>query len=204
VRIAWGLKRAVDVVGSAAGLVALSPLLTGIGLLIVLDSGWPPLFWQTRVGRGARRFCLCKFRTMVVGAEQKGAGLFFERDDPRFTRLGPFLRRTSLDELPQLWNVLIGDASLVGPRPMVPYMADQLDAQQARRHRVRPGITGWAQVSGRNELLWSRRIELDNWYIDHWTLWLDFRILWRTLAVVLTGAGARADQSARDVDDLGS
>lgn len=200
--IAWALKRVIDVAGSAVGLVALFPLLGGIGLLIVLDSGWPPLFRQTRVGRGGRRFRLCKFRTMVVGAEHKGAGLFFEPGDPRFTRLGTFLRRTSLDELPQLWNVLIGDESLVGPRAMVPYMADRLDPEQARRHRVRPGITGWAQVNGRNDLPWSRRIELDNWYIDHWTLALDLRILWRTVGVVLTGAGTRADQTAGDVDDL--
>ena len=200
--MAWRLKRVIDVAGSATGLIVLAPLLAALAVVVVIDSGWPPLFRQTRIGKDGRRFPLYKFRTMIVGAEQQGAGLFFEPGDPRFTRVGVLLRRTSLDELPQLWNVLIGDESLVGPRAMVPYTADRLTARQARRHRVRPGITGWAQINGRNELPWSRRIELDNWYIDHWTLGLDFRILWRTLGVVLTGAGTRVDQTARDVDDL--
>ena len=140
---------------------------------------------------------------MVVDAEKTGAGLFFEKNDTRFTRVAKILRRYSLDELPQLWNVMIGHESLVGPRAMVPLIADKLDPAQHLRHRVRPGITGWAQIHGRNTSPWSKRVELDNWYIDNWSLWLDLRILVRTIPVVLTSSGVRMDQSAIDVDDLG-
>ena len=121
----------------------------------------------------------------------------------RFTRFGRLLRLSSLDELPQLWNVLIGDESLVGPRAMVPLIADKLNAQQNLRHRVWPGITGWAQINGRNTLTWSKRVELDNWYIDNWSLWLDLRVLLRTIPVVVSSGGVRLDQSTVDVDDLG-
>ena len=201
--LGWYLKRPLDIAASFVGLLALSPLLAFIGLLVVLESGWPPLFSQIRVGQGGQRIRLYKFRTMVVGAEKTGAGLFFEKNDARFTRLGKLLRLSSLDELPQLWNVLIGDESLVGPRAMVPLIADKLNAQQNLRHRVRPGITGWAQINGRNTLTWSKRVELDNWYVDNLSLWLDLRILARTIPVVLTSSGVRMGQSAIDVDDLG-
>jgi len=201
--VARSVKRLLDIAAALAGLVLLFPFLLLIGVSIVVESGWPPLFIQIRVGQGGRRFKLYKFRTMVVGAEKMGAGLFFEKNDPRFTRVGTFLRRYSLDELPQLWNVLIGDESLVGPRAMVPLIADKLNPWQNLRHRVRPGITGWAQINGRNAIPWSKRVELDNWYIDNWSLWLDFRILLRTLPRVLTSAGVHLDQSAVDVDDLG-
>jgi lipopolysaccharide/colanic/teichoic acid biosynthesis glycosyltransferase len=192
-----------DIVIAAAGLVLLAPLLLLLGLLIVVESGWPPLFVQTRVGRDGRLFRLCKFRTMVVGAQQLGAGLYFEKDDPRITSLGTFLRRYSLDELPQLWNVLVGDESLVGPRAMVPEIAGKLDACQNMRHSVSPGITGWAQINGRNTLTWSQRVALDLYYIENWSPLLDLRILALTIPSALTSAGVRVDQGAADVDDLG-
>jgi lipopolysaccharide/colanic/teichoic acid biosynthesis glycosyltransferase len=203
---AWAghsLKRPLDLVVALASLLLLSPLLLLIAVSIVVVSGWPPLFTQVRVGHGGRRFRLYKFRTMVVGAETMGSGLFFETNDPRFTRIGKFLRRSSLDELPQLWNILAGDESLVGPRPMVPLLADKLSPEQNRRHRVRPGVTGWAQINGRNTITWSRRVELDNWYVEHWSLWLDLRILLRTIPAVLTSEGVLLQGTATDVDDLG-
>jgi lipopolysaccharide/colanic/teichoic acid biosynthesis glycosyltransferase len=198
----WTVKRLLDAAASALGLVMLLPFLLATAALIVIESGWPPLFTQVRIGQGCRRFKLYKFRTMIVGAEKIGAGLYFEGNDPRFTRMGKFLRHYSLDEFPQLWNVLIGDESLVGPRAMIPPIADKLNPQQDQRHRVRPGITGWAQINGRNSLTWSQRIELDNWYISNWSLGLDLRILLGTIPVVLKAAGVRLDQSANDVDDL--
>jgi lipopolysaccharide/colanic/teichoic acid biosynthesis glycosyltransferase len=201
--LAWQGKRVADLLIAAAGLVLLAPFLLLLSLLIVVESGWPPLFIQTRVGRDGRLFRLCKFRTMVVGAQELGAGLYFEKDDPRITSLGKFLRRTSLDELPQLWNVLVGDESLVGPRAMVPEIAEKLDARQRMRHCVSPGITGWAQINGRNTLTWSQRVALDLYYIGNWSLLLDFRILVLTIPSALTSAGVRVDQGAADVDDLG-
>jgi lipopolysaccharide/colanic/teichoic acid biosynthesis glycosyltransferase len=201
--LAWQGKRVADLLIAAAGLVLLAPFLLLLSLLIVVESGWPPLFIQTRVGRDGRLFRLCKFRTMVVGAQELGAGLYFEKDDPRITSLGKFLRRTSLDELPQLWNVLVGDESLVGPRAMVPEIAEKLDARQRMRHCVSPGITGWAQINGRNTLTWSQRVALDLYYIENWSLPLDFRILVLTIPSALTSAGVRVDQGAADVDDLG-
>ena len=201
---AWrSLKRLLDVVVALAGLLLLSPLLLVIAVSIVVASGWPPLFTQVRVGHGGRHFRLYKFRTMVVGAEKIGSGLFFETNDPRFTGVGKFLRRSSLDELPQLWNVLVGDESLVGPRAMVPLLAEKLTPEQQRRHRVRPGVTGWAQINGRNTITWSRRVELDNWYVEHWSLWLDLRIILRTIPAVLTSEGVLLQGTAADVDDLG-
>lgn len=201
--LTWHVKRMMDVVVTAAGILLLAPLFLLLALLIVLESGWPPIFTQTRVGRGGHLFRLYKFRTMVVGAQDIGAGLYFERDDPRITRLGTLLRRYSLDEVPQLWNVLVGDESLVGPRAMVPEIAEKLDPHQNLRHRVRPGITGWAQINGRNTLAWSQRVVLDNRYIENWSLLLDLRILVLTIPAVLTSAGVRVDQGAEDVDDLG-
>jgi lipopolysaccharide/colanic/teichoic acid biosynthesis glycosyltransferase len=195
-------KRGLDVVLSALALVILSPVLLVIGALIVLDSGWPPLFVQDRVGRNGRLFLLFKFRTMVVNAEKIGAGLWIEPKDRRFTRLGPFLRKTSLDELVQLWNVLRGEMSLVGPRPMHPSTIPKLTPEQNLRHRVRPGITGWAVLHGRNSIPYTRRIELDNWYIDHWSIGLDLRILIMTVPVVLRRQGLKMDQMAREIDDL--
>jgi len=202
--IAWAIKRALDIVLSATALIVLFPLCLIIGVLVVIDSGWPALFVQTRVGQKGHQFKLYKFRTMVVNAEEIGAGLFFEQGDPRFTRVGQFLRYTTLDEIPQFWNVLRGDISLVGPRPMVPTLVAKLSPEQNRRHRVRPGMTGWAWLNGRNILTWSERIELDNWYIDNWSLWLDLHILLMTIPRVLKAEGVRLDQPSDEVDDLQS
>lgn len=202
---AWGFspaKRALDIVLSAMALVILSPVLFIIAVAIVLDTGWPPLFVQERVGRNCRRFRLFKFRTMVVNAEKIGAGLWIEPNDPRFTRVGLLLRKTSLDELPQLWNVLRGDMSLVGPRPMHPTTVPKLTPDQNLRHRVQPGITGWAVLHGRNSIPYTRRIELDNWYVDHWSMGLDLRILFLTIPAVLRSEGLKMDQMAKEIDDL--
>jgi len=201
--IAWQLKRLLDVVIAVTGFVLLSPLFLMLALLIVLDSGWPPIFVQTRIGRCGRRFRLYKFRTMVVGAQTMGAGLGFVKDDPRITRVGSFLRRYSMDELPQLWNVLVGEGSLVGPRATVPEIVAKLDPRQQMRHCVRPGITGWAQINGRNNLTWSQRVELDLYYIENWSLLLDLRILAATIPAALSSTGVRTDQGVDDVDDLG-
>jgi lipopolysaccharide/colanic/teichoic acid biosynthesis glycosyltransferase len=198
------MKRAVDIVVALTGLVLLAPILLAIALLVLADSGWPALYSQIRIGWGGRPFRLYKFRTMVVGAERLEATVFLKgHASPLYTGAGRLLRRYSLDELPQLWNVLVGDQSLVGPRAMLPVTAGKLSLRQQRRHRVRPGITGWAQINGREAIPWSKRVELDNWYIDHWSLWLDLRILLRTLPLVAKATGVRFDAEPGEVDDLG-
>jgi lipopolysaccharide/colanic/teichoic acid biosynthesis glycosyltransferase len=166
-------------------LVLLSPLLAAISLWILFDDGWPVLLAQERVGKGGRRFHMLKFRTMVPNALEL-AGLLTDDpygvvpDDPRITKPGRFLRRTSLDELPQLWNVLVGEMSLVGPRPDLVEQVANYSARDRGRLAVEPGITGWSQVNGREEISWPERIEQDLWYIEHWSLGLDLRILLRT------------------------
>jgi lipopolysaccharide/colanic/teichoic acid biosynthesis glycosyltransferase len=196
------LKRAVDVIVSAAALVFLSPLLLGIAILVVLDSGWPPLFIQERIGLAGKKFWIWKVRTMVVNAEKIGAGLWIEAQDPRFTRIGPFLRKTNLDELPQLANVLRGHMSLVGPRPLHPSTMSRLSPQQHLRHRMRPGLTGWAVLHGRNGIPYSTRFALDNWYIAHWSLGLDLKILLATIPVLLYDKGMKMEQAEAETDDL--
>jgi lipopolysaccharide/colanic/teichoic acid biosynthesis glycosyltransferase len=182
-------KRALDIAGATAGLVVAAPVLGIAALLIKAEDRGPVLFRQTRVGRGGRDFEVLKLRTMVVDAERQGAGYAVGDRDPRITRVGDGLRRTSLDELPQLWNVLRGDMSLVGPRPTLRYQVEQYTDRQRRRLAVRPGLTGWAQVHGRTALPWSERIELDVWYVDNRSLALDLRILARTVGVLLRGEG---------------
>jgi len=182
-------KRGLDVLGSALGLVLLAPLFAITAVAIKLDSPGPILFIQERVGKDGRPFLAYKFRTMVQGAIDEGAGLFVERDDPRITCVGRLLRRFSLDELPQLVNILKGEMSLVGPRPTLAYQVEQYDDFQRRRLEVKPGITGWAQIHGRNLLSWPERIEYDVWYIDHWSLWLDIKILLLSPVVVIRGQG---------------
>lgn len=182
-------KRLFDfLLGGLLTLLAL-PLMAAIALAIRLTDGPPVLFRQVRAGKDGKPFRIFKFRTMVVDAESKGLGLAVAQNDNRITRVGHFLRNTSLDELPQLFNVLRGEMSLVGPRPTVPSQVEQYTPFQRRRLLVRPGITGWAQVNGRNALSWERRIELDVWYVEHWSLMLDLKILWRTARVVLRREG---------------
>jgi lipopolysaccharide/colanic/teichoic acid biosynthesis glycosyltransferase len=182
-------KRALDVVLAAIGLVAAAPVLLVAAAAIRLETPGHPIYRQRRVGMGGREFDLYKLRTMVHGAEHVGAGLAVAEGDSRITRVGMLLRRASLDELPNLVNVLRGEMSIVGPRPTIPVQVAQYDERQRGRLAVRPGITGWAQVNGRASLPWSERIELDLWYVEHRSLWLDLRIIARTLRLVIGGDG---------------
>ena len=179
------LKRVADRVAAAVLLVLLSPLLVAIAVWILLDGGRPVLLAQERVGKDGRRFTMLKFRTMVPNALELAHGLTDDPygvvpDDPRITKPGRVLRRTSLDELPQLWNVLVGQMSLVGPRPDLVEQAANYTDRDRGRLAVEPGITGWSQVNGREEITWPERIEQDLWYIEHWSLGLDAKILLRT------------------------
>ena len=180
------IKRSADLTLSSVGLVVLAPFLAALALVIRLSMGRPVLFRQVRAGRGGDLFILLKFRTMRDAWSLDGAPL---PDADRLTRLGRFLRRTSLDELPQLWNVLRGDLSLVGPRPLLPEYLPLYTLEQARRHEARPGMTGWAQVHGRNSLSWEERLARDVWYVDHRTIELDLKILALTVVKVATGEG---------------
>jgi lipopolysaccharide/colanic/teichoic acid biosynthesis glycosyltransferase len=188
-RIPAVIRRAVDVVVSALALAASAPALALAALAIRLESPGPVIYRQRRSGLHGSEFDVLKLRTMVDGAEHKGAGLAIDANDARITRVGAFLRRTSLDELPNLVNVLRGDMSLIGPRPTLPVQVAQYTERQRGRLAVKPGITGWAQVNGRAALPWAQRIELDLYYIEHRSLALDARILWRTVAMVLGGSG---------------
>ncbi len=179
------LKRCFDVVISFVGLGLLAVPFAVIALAIRLNSKGPVFFRQERVGKAGRPFKVWKFRTMVEGAVRQGLGVTVARDDPRFTRVGHFLRNWGIDELPQFLNVLKGEMSLVGPRPTLQYQVAHYDDFQSRRLEIRPGITSLAVVSGRNDLPWVERIKLDIRYIDHWSLWLDFWILLKTFWVVL-------------------
>jgi lipopolysaccharide/colanic/teichoic acid biosynthesis glycosyltransferase len=181
------IRRAVDIVVSAAALAASAPLLALAMLAIRLETPGPAIYRQRRIGLDGDAFDVLKLRTMVAGAEHVGAGLAVNENDPRITRVGALLRRTSLDELPNLVNVLRGEMSLIGPRPTLPVQVAQYSERQRRRLELRPGITGWAQVNGRASLPWSQRIELDLYYIEHRSLALDAKILWRTLAMLLAG-----------------
>jgi lipopolysaccharide/colanic/teichoic acid biosynthesis glycosyltransferase len=183
------VKRAMDLAIACLAAVVVLPLMAVIAIVIRLDSRGPALLRQTRVGRHGEDFELLKFRTMVVGAHTMGSGWLIAERDPRITRVGHFLRRWSLDELPQLFNVLRGDMSIIGPRPTLRYQVDQYTDFQRRRLEVRPGITGWAQVQGRNDLSWPARIELDVHYVEHRSLRLDLEILRRTVRVLATPSG---------------
>ncbi|HEY3543679.1 MAG TPA: sugar transferase [Gaiellaceae bacterium] len=174
------MNRAADVAIAGTTLVAASPLLAVAALAVKLEDGGPVLYRQSRVGKDGRDFELLKLRTMIVGAEHRGAGFAVDEGDSRITRAGRVLRRLSLDELPQLWNVLRGDMSVIGPRPTLRYQVERYTPRQRRRLEVKPGITGWAQIHGRATLPWAERIELDVWYVEHRSALLDLRILLRT------------------------
>ena len=174
------MNRAADIAVAGGALLVASPLLALAALAVKLEDGGPVLYRQTRVGRDGVDFELLKLRTMVVGAETLGAGLAVNRGDSRITRVGRLLRKLSLDELPQLWNVVRGEMSVIGPRPTLRYQVEQYDDRQRHRLDVKPGITGWAQVNGRATLPWADRIELDVWYVEHRSPLLDLRILART------------------------
>lgn len=183
------LKRVTDIVVSAVGLIALSPLFLLIAAAIKLTSPGPVFFRQERVGKDGRIFRIFKFRTMIQNAVNHPLGYHTNGSDPRVTRVGRFLRQYSLDELPQFINILLGDMSLVGPRPTLAYQVEKYSDFQRRRLLVRPGVTGFAQVNGRNHLTWPERIERDVWYVDHWSYGLDVSILWQTLGVWLRREG---------------
>ncbi|MEN3342811.1 MAG: hypothetical protein V7644_2215 [Actinomycetota bacterium] len=181
------MNRAADVTVAGAALLLSSPVLGLAALAVKLADGGPVLYRQTRVGKDGADFELLKLRTMVVGAETQGAGFAVDRGDPRITPVGRVLRRLSLDELPQLWNVVRGDMSVIGPRPTLRYQVERYTPRQRRRLEVKPGITGWAQVHGRATLPWAERIELDVWYAEHRSFRLDLKILARTPLALFGG-----------------
>ena len=206
--IALAAKRLFDFFVAGSALFVLSPLIALISLAIKLDDGGPILFVQERVGRNRRNFRCYKFRTMVLGAESIGNKLTVTADDTRITRVGRLLRLWTLDEIPQLINVLRGEMSIVGPRPWVPDQAAYCSQADSRRFNFKPGMAGWAWIHGRNRLPWDERVRLDLWYVDHWTLGLDFRILKRAFLLLFlregvyftkadtSGPKAQADQSS--------
>lgn len=183
------LKRVADILIAAAGSTLALPLLIVAALVIVLDSRGAPIFADQRLGKEGKVFTLYKLRTMVKGARQMGAGLAIERNDARVTRIGRILRATSIDELPQLYNVLRGNMSMVGPRPLPVEYLERWTPEQRQRLQVLPGITGWAQVNGRNAPSWDERLAMDLWYVDNWSLQLDAVIFLKTITCVASGFG---------------
>jgi lipopolysaccharide/colanic/teichoic acid biosynthesis glycosyltransferase len=181
------VNRTLDCTIAGLGLAVASPFLAAAALAIKLDDRGPVLYRQTRVGKDGRDFELLKLRTMVVGAEKVGAGYAVNRGDSRITRAGRVLRRLSIDELPQLWNVVRGEMSIIGPRPTLRYQVERYDERQLHRLDVNPGITGWAQIHGRAEIPWAERIELDLWYVRHHSPSVDLKILLRTPLALFGG-----------------
>lgn len=195
------VKRFLDVFVAGVALIVLSPLIAVVSLLVLASVGWPIVFAQMRPGLGGRPFHMYKFRTMTN--ENDASGLLLS-DEARLTTIGLFLRSMSLDELPEFVNVLIGDMSLVGPRPLLMQYLSRYTPEQARRHEVVPGITGWAQVNGRNAISWEEKFNLDVWYVDHWSLWLDAQILALTAAKVFRREGITAEGNATAPEFRGS
>lgn len=203
------VKRFLDVTASFLGLVLLSPLMLAVSILIKIDSRGPVIFRQKRIGRNGKVFEIYKFRSMCVGAEKTGSGVYSGKGDARVTRIGKILRATSIDELPQLLNILKGEMSFVGPRPPLtyhPWKYEEYTDLQKRMFEVRPGITGWAQVNGRKDVEWHKRIELNVWYVDHMSLLLDIKIMFMTAFKVLTNAdnensGATVNKSTEPSND---
>jgi lipopolysaccharide/colanic/teichoic acid biosynthesis glycosyltransferase len=183
------VTRLIDLIVGSVALLVSSPLLLVAMVAIRIESPGSPIFRQRRIGRHGESFEMLKLRTMVSGAEHQGAGLAVNYGDPRITRVGQILRRYSIDELPNLVNVVRGEMSIVGPRPTIQAQVDQYTPLQRRRLEVKPGITGWAQINGRAALPWHERIELDIWYVDHRTLRLDLAILWKTVRLLVSGEG---------------
>lgn len=179
------LKRIMDIVISTCGLLLTGPVFLAVSIVIKLSSPGPVFFTQERAGLHGDLFMIYKFRSMVAGAEKNTLGRYVDKDFPSITGIGKFLRRWALDELPQLWNVLKGDMSIVGPRPAMPYQIEKYDERQRKRLDAKPGLTGWAQVNGRNKLTWPERIEYDLWYVDNWSILLDLRILAMTFPALI-------------------
>lgn len=193
-------KRVIDFIGALVGLAFFAPVMLLIALFIYLKMGKPVLFRQYRPGLHGKPFIIYKFRTMKEERNSMGNLL---PDGQRLTRLGRFLRNTSLDELPELFNVLKGEMSLVGPRPLLMEYLDRYTPEQARRHEVKPGITGWAQVNGRNAITWEEKFKLDVWYVDNWSLWLDIKIFWLTFVKALKREGISAQGHATMPEFMG-
>ncbi len=196
------IKGIFDRLVAACLLVLLSPVLVVLAVLVYLQDRGPVFFLQTRLGKDEKPFTICKFRTMIVNADRLLNQKEKLKNGSRITPIGAWMRKTSLDEIPQLFNVVRGEMSFVGPRPVLPEMLPRLTVEQRKRFRMKPGITGLATVSGRNLLKWSRRIELDNQYIDNFHLGKDLVILLKTVRVALTGEGVVLDRNSGDVDDL--
>lgn len=192
------LKRFFDIAVATAVLILSAPLTCLIALLIVIDDGWPVLFVQERVGRGGRRFRCLKFRTMKVGTAALGGGLNVSADDARLTAVGRRLRDWTLDEIPQLINVVKGEMSIVGPRPWVKEQAAYCSPAEKRRFDMRPGMAGWAWIHGRNHLPFDERIRLDVWYVEHWSLWLDLRILAKAFVLLFRRVGVYLPAASYD------
>jgi sugar transferase EpsL len=208
-RLQRAIKEVADRCLAFTLLILLSPLMLAIAIAIYVGMGKPALFAQPRPGKGGNIFTFYKFRTMVPDARESVIDKpdyvgSVPPDSQRITPLGQFLRKTSLDELPQLWNVLNGDMSLVGPRPLRVYYLCRYTPEQARRHNVKPGVTGWAQVNGRNSLSWEGKFELDVWYVDHWSLWLDLKILFLTVFKVWQQVGIRKEGAYTEVEFRGT
>jgi exopolysaccharide biosynthesis polyprenyl glycosylphosphotransferase len=178
------LKRIFDIIISLAGLVVLSPLLLIIAVLIKLTSAGPIFFKQERIGLNGKPFYPFKFRTMIEGAVDKGLGITVSENDERITAIGKFLRKWGIDEFPQLINVLTGEMSLVGPRPTLRYQVEQYTDLQKKRLLMKPGLAGWAMIHGRNSLTWEERIKYDMWYVENWSLWLDIKIIFKTIYLI--------------------
>jgi lipopolysaccharide/colanic/teichoic acid biosynthesis glycosyltransferase len=194
-KIALACKRLFDLLVATSALVTLSPLIAVISLAIKLDDGGPIFFIQDRVGRGRKNFRCYKFRTMIMGAESIGNGLTVTAGDSRITRVGRLLRQWTLDEIPQLINVLKGEMSIVGPRPWVPSQAAYCSPTDGRRFNFKPGMAGWAWIHGRNRLAWDERVRLDVWYVDHWSLRLDFYILAKAFVLLFRRDGVYFGES---------
>lgn len=199
------LKRAFDIIFSFLGLVVISWVLLILAIAVKIDSKGPVIFRQQRIGKGGKVFYIYKFRSMCVGAENTGSGVYSGKGDARVTRVGKFLRASSMDELPQLFNILKGDMSFIGPRPPLtyhPWKIEEYTAEQMRMFAVRPGITGWAQVNGRKEVEWHKRIELNVWYVDHLSFWLDVKIFFKTIGKVFSNANnENVGETVRQVSD---
>jgi len=195
------VKRILDLLLGIIGLILTSPLWLYVIIRIKSEDLGPVFFIQERVGKDGKLFRMYKFRSMVTGAEQKGAGVIVSAEDKRITKIGRFIRKTSIDELPQLINVLKGEMSIVGPRPTLEYQVKRYNERQRRRLSVKPGITGWAQINGRNTMTWPEKIELDLWYIDHWSIGLDFKIIGKSIWSVLKREGIYSEEGIV-VDDI--
>jgi lipopolysaccharide/colanic/teichoic acid biosynthesis glycosyltransferase len=203
------IKRLIDITISAIALIVLLPVMLVAALLVKLTSEGPAIFRQIRIGRNAKRYTMYKFRTMYVNSEYTGYGVYSNDDDPRMTAVGKILRKTSIDELPQLINILKGDMSLIGPRPPLtyhPWPVEAYTAEQLRMFEVRPGITGWAQIHGRKDVEWNKRIKLNIWYVDHVSLPLDLQIFLSTIGKVFTNAdnenrGATVTEETKNINN---